>query len=146
MYLLQNLLRLCNVKILKVSYSWQISLRNIWWDGLWYSMMSRNDLRDYTEIIKKCVTYNIEYFNIAFLQPIPTCSRKFLVIICSTMIYLQLAAIHLVDSHYCSDPAKFISVLLTSLSTMLQMELPHVNVLSKVDLIESYGKLGKSLF
>ncbi|KAK3098562.1 hypothetical protein FSP39_020655 [Pinctada imbricata] len=53
----------------------------------------------------------------------------------------RLAAVHLVDSHYCSDPGKFISVLLTSLSTMLQMELPHVNVLSKCDLIEKFGKL-----
>lgn len=26
---------------------------------------------------------------------------------------------------------------------MLQVELPHVNVLSKIDLIEEYGKLGK---
>ena len=55
----------------------------------------------------------------------------------------QLAAVHLVDSHYCSDPAKFISVLLTSLSTMLQVELPHINVLSKVDLIEQYRKRPK---
>ncbi len=53
----------------------------------------------------------------------------------------RLAAVHLVDSHYCSDPAKFISVLLTSLATMLQVALPHVNVLSKADLIEQYGKL-----
>lgn len=52
---------------------------------------------------------------------------------------------HLVDSHYCADPAKFISVLCTSLSTMLQVELPHVNVLSKMDLIEQYDKLGKEL-
>lgn len=57
----------------------------------------------------------------------------------------QLAAVHLVDSHYCTDPGKFISVLCTSLSTMLHVELPHVNVLSKMDLIEQYGKLGKSL-
>lgn len=49
---------------------------------------------------------------------------------------------HLVDSHYCADPAKFISVLCTSLSTMLHVELPHVNILSKMDLIEQYGKLG----
>ena len=55
---------------------------------------------------------------------------------------LQLVAVHLVDSHYCSDPGKFISVLLTSLSTMVQLELPHINVLSKVDLMEQYGKLG----
>ncbi|XP_068773486.1 GPN-loop GTPase 2 isoform X1 [Struthio camelus] len=53
----------------------------------------------------------------------------------------RLAAVHLVDSHYCTDPGKFISVLCTSLSTMLHVELPHVNVLSKMDLIEQYGKL-----
>lgn len=34
------------------------------------------------------------------------------------------------------------SALLLALSTMLHMELPHVNVLSKIDLINSYGKLG----
>lgn len=50
---------------------------------------------------------------------------------------------HLVDAHLCSDPGKFISALLTSLSTMVQIELPHINVLSKVDLIQQYGKLGK---
>ncbi|KAM3872722.1 GPN-loop GTPase 2 [Diretmus argenteus] len=57
----------------------------------------------------------------------------------------RLAAVHLVDSHYCADPAKFISVLCTSLSTMLHIELPHVNVLSKMDLIEQYGKLAFNL-
>jgi len=54
---------------------------------------------------------------------------------------VRLAAVHLVDSHYCSDPAKFISVCLTSLTTMLQVALPHVNLLSKVDLVEKFGKL-----
>merc|ERR1739838_998938 len=53
----------------------------------------------------------------------------------------RLAAVHLVDSHYCSDPAKFISVCLTSLTTMLQIALPHVNLLSKVDLVEKFGRL-----
>lgn len=57
----------------------------------------------------------------------------------------RLVSVHLVDSHYCSDPSKFISVLLTSLSTMLQIELPHVNVLSKCDLIEKFGKLSFNL-
>ncbi|XP_073759222.1 GPN-loop GTPase 2 isoform X1 [Callorhinus ursinus] len=57
---------------------------------------------------------------------------------------LRLTAVHLVDSHYCTDPAKFISVLCTSLATMLHVELPHVNLLSKMDLIEHYGKLGES--
>lgn len=57
----------------------------------------------------------------------------------------RLAAVHLVDAHHCSDPTKFISVLLTSLSTMIHIELPHVNVLSKVDLVEQYGKLAFNL-
>lgn len=58
---------------------------------------------------------------------------------------IRLVAVHLVDSHYCSDASKFISVLLTSLSTMLQIALPHVNVLSKCDLIEKFGKLAFNL-
>ncbi|KAK2506519.1 hypothetical protein MC885_018167 [Smutsia gigantea] len=40
---------------------------------------------------------------------------------------------------------RFISVLCTSLATMLHVELPHVNLLSKMDLIEHYGKLAFNL-
>lgn len=50
----------------------------------------------------------------------------------------HLCTVHLVDSHYCSEPTKFISTLLLSLNTMLQMGLPHVNVLSKADLLHKY--------
>lgn len=49
------------------------------------------------------------------------------------------------DSHYCADASKFIAVMLTSVTTMLQLELPAINVLSKVDLIEQYGEL-RTLF
>lgn len=49
-----------------------------------------------------------------------------------------LCTVHLVDSHHCSEPHKFISTLLLSLHTMLQMGLPHVNVLSKADLLKEY--------
>ena len=55
---------------------------------------------------------------------------------------MQLTAVHLVDAHLCSDPRKYVSALLLTLSTMLHLELPHINVLSKIDLIENYGKLG----
>lgn len=58
------------------------------------------------------------------------------------LLVLQLTAVHLVDAHLCSDPGKYISALLLSLSTMLHLELPHINVLSKIDLIENYGRLG----
>ncbi|XP_024536899.1 GPN-loop GTPase QQT1 [Selaginella moellendorffii] len=57
----------------------------------------------------------------------------------------RLAAVHLVDAHLCSDPGKFISASLLSLNTMMHLELPHVNVLSKIDLIEQYGKLAYNL-
>lgn len=52
----------------------------------------------------------------------------------------QLCTVHLVDSHYCSEPTKFISTLLLSLNTMLQIGLPHVNVLSKADQLTSHSK------
>ncbi|RDX65930.1 GPN-loop GTPase 2, partial [Mucuna pruriens] len=58
---------------------------------------------------------------------------------------LRLTAVHLVDAHLCSDPGKYISALLLSMSTMLHLELPHINVLSKIDLIESYGRLAFNL-
>lgn len=45
----------------------------------------------------------------------------------------HLCTVQLIDSHYCSEPYKYISALLLSLNTMLQMGLPHVNVLSKAD-------------
>ncbi|KAK9504697.1 hypothetical protein O3M35_010967 [Rhynocoris fuscipes] len=51
----------------------------------------------------------------------------------------SLCAVCLVDSHYCSDPGKFISALLLTLSTMLHMELPHINVLSKIDLMSTFS-------
>ncbi|CAJ0920972.1 11629_t:CDS:2 [Entrophospora sp. SA101] len=57
----------------------------------------------------------------------------------------RLVTVHLVDAHYCTDPSKYISILLLSLKTMLQIELPHINVLSKIDLMESYGKLAFNL-
>ncbi|WVQ72166.1 hypothetical protein IAR50_001711 [Cryptococcus sp. DSM 104548] len=53
----------------------------------------------------------------------------------------RLAAVHLSDSHYITDASKFISVTLLALRAMLQMEMPHLNVLSKIDLLSTYGEL-----
>ena len=46
---------------------------------------------------------------------------------------LRLVALHLVDAHHCSDPAKFIAGALLALQAMTRLELPHINVLSKAD-------------
>jgi len=53
---------------------------------------------------------------------------------------LRLTAIHLVDAHACVDASKFISAALLSTTTMLRLELPAVNVLSKIDLLSGYGE------
>jgi GTPase SAR1 family protein len=53
----------------------------------------------------------------------------------------QIVAVHLSDAHYITDASKYISVLLLALRAMLQLELPHVNVLSKMDLVTKYGDL-----
>jgi len=45
----------------------------------------------------------------------------------------------LCDAHYITDAAKYVSVLLLSLRAMLHLELPHINVLSKIDLLKQYG-------
>lgn len=52
---------------------------------------------------------------------------------------LRLAGVHLVDAHSCADASKFISSALLSTTTMLRLELPAVNVLSKIDLLSGYG-------
>lgn len=57
----------------------------------------------------------------------------------------SLAAVHLVDSHLCADASKYLAALLQSLTTMLHLGLPHVNVLSKVDLVTSHGPLAFNL-
>lgn len=62
-----------------------------------------------------------------------------------TGLNLHLTAVHLVDSHYCSDAGKFISCVLTSLTAMLQLSIPHVNILSKADLVEQFGDLAFNL-
>ncbi|KAK4534168.1 hypothetical protein CDCA_CDCA01G0193 [Cyanidium caldarium] len=45
--------------------------------------------------------------------------------------------VNLIDSQCCADAGKYLASSLVALMTMLRMELPHVNVLSKVDLFEA---------
>ena len=49
--------------------------------------------------------------------------------------------LHLTDSYCLTLPSLYISTLLLSLRTMLQMDLPHVNVLTKIDKLASYSPL-----
>jgi len=46
----------------------------------------------------------------------------------------SVCALYLVDSQYLVDGCKFISSTLTALSAMIHLELPHLNVISKMDI------------
>lgn len=54
---------------------------------------------------------------------------------------LRLCSVHLLDSFYCCEPATFISATLLVAATMLRLGLPHVNVLTKIDLLPLYGPM-----
>mmetsp|Transcript_2273 Transcript_2273/g.4883 ORF Transcript_2273/g.4883 Transcript_2273/m.4883 type:complete len:413 (+) Transcript_2273:221-1459(+) len=58
---------------------------------------------------------------------------------------LRLVAVQLIDAHYCTEPANFLSAALLGTTVMLRLELPTVNVLSKIDLLANYGPLPFSL-
>jgi GTPase SAR1 family protein len=60
----------------------------------------------------------------------------------SRRLDLRLTAVQLIDAQYCTDPSKFLSAALLATTTMLRLELPMVNVLSKVDVLYSFGDEG----
>ncbi|CAH0407790.1 unnamed protein product [Chilo suppressalis] len=51
---------------------------------------------------------------------------------------LQLCVLHLIDSHHCSDAGKFIAALMLSLNAMLKIGMPHINLLTKADLLKKH--------
>ncbi|KAA8650942.1 GTPase GPN2 [Aspergillus tanneri] len=53
----------------------------------------------------------------------------------------RLVVIHLIDSYNLTLPSMYISALLLSLRAMLQMDLPHLNVLTKIDNLSNYAPL-----
>lgn len=46
----------------------------------------------------------------------------------------RVCAVYMLDSQFVSDVTKYISGCMASLSAMIQLEVPHINVLSKMDL------------
>ena len=54
-----------------------------------------------------------------------------------------LCAAYCADGTYLNEPTKYIATSLTSVSTMMQMGLPHVNVLTKCDKIPNKDFLDK---
>lgn len=59
-----------------------------------------------------------------------------LVVTCWQSWNYNVCAVFLLDATFITDPAKFMSGALLSLSAMVQLELPHLNVLTKCDLAD----------
>jgi hypothetical protein len=51
---------------------------------------------------------------------------------------LRLTCVHLIDCSLCLDLSRYLSAVLTSLTATMHLELPHVNVLSKIDLMKDF--------
>lgn len=49
----------------------------------------------------------------------------------------QVGSIYCLDAQFTEDPAKYIAGSLAALSAMIQFELPHLNVLTKIDLVQN---------
>lgn len=48
----------------------------------------------------------------------------------------KVVSVYLLDALFVLEPAKFISGCMLSLSCMLQLELPHINVITKCDIAD----------
>lgn len=53
----------------------------------------------------------------------------------------QLVVLHLSDSFCLTQPSLYISNILLALRAMMQMDLPHINVLTKIDKVSEYDPL-----
>jgi len=65
--------------------------------------------------------------------------------VCSMLEILQnkadirLSTVFLCETHLANEPGKYISAVTLALSSMMHLSTPHVNVLSKVDLLDKYA-------
>lgn len=53
----------------------------------------------------------------------------------------KTCGVYLLDSQFVEDTSKFFSGVMSAMSAMIQMEIPHINVMTKIDLL---GKRAES--
>lgn len=54
-------------------------------------------------------------------------------------LHFRLVSIHLADSSHCKDPSRFISLALLTLQSMIKLECPQINLMSKFDKFMKIG-------
>ncbi|GFR41654.1 hypothetical protein Agub_g2396 [Astrephomene gubernaculifera] len=58
----------------------------------------------------------------------------------------SVCVVYCLDAHFITDVAKFMAGALQALAAMVKLELPHVNILTKIDLLEDKRHLDDFLF
>lgn len=53
--------------------------------------------------------------------------------------HLRLTCVHLMDSNMLQQPGSYLSAVLTALTATMHLELPHINVLTKIDLLKDFS-------
>ena len=69
-----------------------------------------------------------------------TSFRRILDVLAKTLDF-RFVCVHCVDVQLCTDPNNYMAAILLSLNVMLNLELPHVNVLTKCDMISRFAQL-----
>ena len=72
-------------------------------------------------------------------------SFKHVLELLKTKLDLRLCVVNLVESNNISDITNYVFSSFSVLNTMIQLELPQINVLSKIDLLKEYSYSNKSL-
>jgi hypothetical protein len=52
-----------------------------------------------------------------------------------TRLGYRTCGVYLLDSQFVDDTGKFFSGVMSAMSAMIQLEVPHINVLTKMDLL-----------
>ena len=52
----------------------------------------------------------------------------------------RICGVFIIDAQFMIDAPKFISGVMSALSTMVNLEIPHINVMSKLDLLNKQAK------
>jgi hypothetical protein len=76
---------------------------------------------------------------------LPSVSLIFLRHLGSDVILCRVCGVFLIDSHFMVDGGKFISGAMAALSVMVNLEIPHVNILSKVTILKGLRSVRKML-
>lgn len=63
----------------------------------------------------------------------------------TTNMNINLVACYLLESQFMEDTAKYFSGVLSAMSCMIGLEVPFVNVMSKMDLVRKEGKRKKEV-